>query len=116
MSYQGRSPASVDGAGAEREWVQAQWISGDAFETLPQIEDVFDVVLIDAGKEDYEELLLLSGDKVEVGALVVADNVLSHEETLGAYSEARKADPATESVTLPLDRGLELSVILTDVQ
>ena len=72
------------------------------------------MVFIDAEKEDYEKLFLLSRDKVEPGALVVADNVLSHVETLGAYSEARKADPTTESVTVPLDRGLELSVILTD--
>ena len=91
-------------------------VEGDAFETLPQIQDVFDVVFIDAEKEDYEKLFLLSRDKVEPGALVVADNVLSHAETLAAYSEARKADPTTESVTVPLDRGLELSVILTDLQ
>jgi predicted O-methyltransferase YrrM len=91
-------------------------VEGDAFETLPQIQDVFDVVFIDAEKEDYEKLFLLSRDKVEPGALVVADNVLSHAETLGAYSEARKADPTTESVTVPLDRGLELSVILTDLR
>jgi predicted O-methyltransferase YrrM len=90
-------------------------LDGDAFETLPQIQDVFDVVFIDAEKDDYEQLFLLARDKVESGGLVVADNVLSHVETLGAYSEARQADPTTESVTLPLDRGLELSVILTDV-
>jgi caffeoyl-CoA O-methyltransferase len=90
-------------------------MDGDAFETLPQIQDVFDVVFIDAEKDDYEQLFLLARDKVEPGGLVVADNVLSHVETLGAYSEARQADPTTESVTLPLDRGLELSVILTDV-
>jgi predicted O-methyltransferase YrrM len=91
-------------------------MEGDAFETLPQIQDVFDLVFIDAEKEDYEKLFLLARGKVEPGALVVADNVLSHAETLGAYSEARQADPTTESVTLPLDRGLELSVILTDRQ
>jgi hypothetical protein len=43
---------------------------------------------------------------------VIADNVLSHEETLGAYSRARQSDPTLESVTLPLDRGLELSAVL----
>ena len=46
------------------------------------------------------------------GGLVVADNVLSHAETLGAYSAARQADPTLSSVTVPLDRGLELSVVL----
>ena len=31
---------------------------------------------------------------------------------LGAYSQARQADPTLASVTVPLDRGLELSVLL----
>ena len=89
-------------------------VAGDAFTELPQIQDVFDIVFIDAEKEDYERLFELVRDKLEPGALVVADNVLSHEETLGAYSRARQADPKVESVTVPLDRGLELSVILSE--
>jgi predicted O-methyltransferase YrrM len=90
-------------------------VEGDAFETLPQIQDVFDIVFIDAEKEDYERLFRLARDKVEPGGLFVADNVLSHAETLAAYSGARQADPTLESVTVPLDRGLELSVVLTDL-
>ena len=90
-------------------------VEGDAFEQLPEIGDVFDVVFIDAEKDDYERLFLLARGKLEPGAVVVADNVLSHQETLGAYSAARQADPTTESVTVPLDRGLELSVVLTDL-
>ena len=36
----------------------------------------------------------------------------THQETLGAYSEARQADPTLVSVTVPLDRGLEVTVLL----
>ena len=90
----------------------AELAEGDAFETLPAIDDVFDVVFLDAEKDDYERLFDIARAKLEPGALVVADNVLSHEETLGAYSRARQADPTLESVTVPLDRGLELSVVL----
>ena len=43
---------------------------------------------------------------------MIADNVLSHQDALGAYSEARQSDPTLESVTLPHDRGLELTVVL----
>jgi hypothetical protein len=43
---------------------------------------------------------------------VVADNVLSHADALGAYSAARQADLSLSSVTVPLDRGLEVTVIL----
>ena len=93
----------------------AELVEGDAFQALPAIQDVFDMVFIDAEKDDYERLFQLARDKVEPGALFVADNVLSHAETLAAYSEARQADPTLESVTIPLDRGLELSVVLTDV-
>jgi predicted O-methyltransferase YrrM len=90
----------------------ADLVEGDAFETLPAIDDVFDVVFLDAEKDDYERLFDIARTKLEAGALIVADNVLSHEETLGAYSKARQADPTLESVTVPLDRGLELSVVL----
>jgi len=96
-------------AGLE-EW--ADLVDGDADEIVPAIDDVFDVVFIDAEKEDYEQLFQHARTKLEPGAVVVADNVLSHEETLGEYSRARQADPTLESVTVPLDRGLELSVVL----
>ena len=102
---------NVADAGLE-EW--AELVEGDAFETLPEIEDGLDVVFIDAEKEDYEQYFRLARPKLEPGALVVADNVLSHEETLGAYSRSRQADPGLVSVTVPLDRGLELSVVLTE--
>jgi predicted O-methyltransferase YrrM len=90
----------------------AELIEGDAFESLPAIDDVFDIVFIDAEKEDYEALFGLARPKVEPGAVFVADNVLSHEETLGDYSRHRQADPTLVSVTVPLDRGLELSAVL----
>jgi caffeoyl-CoA O-methyltransferase len=91
----------------------AELVEGDAHETLPAIDDVFDLVFVDAEKEDYDGYFELVRPKVEPGGLIVADNVLSHEETLGAYSRARQSDPGLESVTVPLDRGLELSVVLT---
>jgi caffeoyl-CoA O-methyltransferase len=90
----------------------AELIEGDAFETLRAIDDVFDLVFIDAEKEDYELLFDLARDKVEPGALFVADNVLSHADPLADYSRHRQADPTLESVTVPLDRGLELSAVL----
>jgi caffeoyl-CoA O-methyltransferase len=92
------------------EW--ADLVEGDALETLRAIDDVFDVCFLDAEKGDYETLFALARPKLEPGAVVLADNVLSHADTLGAYSRARQADATLESVTVPLDRGLELSVVL----
>ncbi len=90
----------------------AELVEADAFEFLPRLEDVFDVVFLDAEKDDYEALFTLARQRVDPGGLVVADNILSHRETLEAYSAARQADPSLVSVTVPLDRGLELSVVL----
>ena len=100
---------NVEHAGLS-DWAELR--AGDAFEQLPQIDDVFDVVFLDAEKDDYEELFRLAREKVEPGALVVADNVLSHPNPLASYAAARQADPTLLSVTVPLDRGLELTVVL----
>src|SRR5205809_1396487 len=100
---------NIADAGLE-DW--AELIEGDAFENLPAIDDVFDVVFLDAEKDDYERLFQLARGKVEPGALVVADNVLSHPDPLAEYSGARQADTSLLSVTVPLDRGLELTVEL----
>jgi predicted O-methyltransferase YrrM len=93
------------------EWVEL--VDGNALEIVPSLAEAFDIVFIDAEKDDYEQLFHLAREKVDPGAVFVADNVLSHEETLGAYSRARQADPTLESVTVPLDRGLELTTVLT---
>jgi caffeoyl-CoA O-methyltransferase len=100
---------NVAEAGLE-DWVDL--IEGDALETVPGIADVFDVVFLDAEKEQYEELFQHARKKLEPGAVVIADNVLSHEDVLGAYSKARQSDPTLESVTVTHDRGLEVSVVL----
>jgi predicted O-methyltransferase YrrM len=101
--------ANVAGAGLE-EW--AELIEGDAFATLERIEEPFDIVFLDAEKDDYERLFALVRPKLELGAVVVADNVLSHPDPLATYSATRQSDPTLTSVTVPLDRGLELSVVM----
>jgi predicted O-methyltransferase YrrM len=103
--------ANVEEAGLS-DW--AELVEGDAFEILPRIDDVFDVIFLDAEKDDYESLFGLARTKLEPGAVVIADNVLSHVDTLGAYSKARQADSTLESVTVPLDRGLEISAVLSE--
>jgi caffeoyl-CoA O-methyltransferase len=104
---------NVEQAGLD-EW--AELVEGDALETLPGIDDVFDVVFIDAKKDEYEDYFTLARERVEPGGVIVADNVLSHQDELAAYSEARRRDPGVLTVTLPLDRGLELTAVLTDSQ
>jgi predicted O-methyltransferase YrrM len=102
---------NVAEAGLE-DWVEL--IEADALAVLHEVEDVFDVVFIDAEKEQYERYFAHARQCVEAGGLIVADNVLSHREALEEYSRARQSDPTLVSTTVPLDRGLELSVVLSE--
>jgi caffeoyl-CoA O-methyltransferase len=102
---------NVRDAGLE-EWVEL--IEADALDVLHELEDIFDVVFIDAEKSQYEHYFAPARQRVEPGGLIVADNVLSHKETLEPYSRARQSDPTLVSTTVPLDRGLELSVVLSE--
>jgi predicted O-methyltransferase YrrM len=102
---------NVAAAGLE-EW--AELVEGNAFETLRGASDVFDLVFLDAEKDDYEALFGLVRPLLDAGGLVVADNVLSHADPLAAYSAARQSDPSLVSVTVPLDRGLELTVTTSE--
>ena len=58
--------ANIAEAGLE-DW--AELVEGDAHETLAAIEDVFDVVFLDAEKDDYEQLFALARPKVEPGGV-----------------------------------------------
>ncbi len=103
------SARNIAEAGLE-EWIEV--IPGDAFESLERLEGPYDLVFLDAWKHDYEALFTLARARLEPGAVVVADNVLSHE-ALHAYSSARQADPTLVSVTVPLDSGFEVTSVLT---
>lgn len=104
--------ANITDAGLE-EW--AELVEGDAFVTLSETADIFDLVFLDAEKSDYEALFALVRPSLEPGGLVVADNVISHADPLAAYSAARQSDRTLSSVTIPLDRGLELTVALSEL-
>ena len=102
--------ANIAEAGLD-EW--AELIEGDAKQTVPAHRGRVRHRLPRCGEGGLRTALPGGAPKARAGALVVADNVLSHQETLSAYVQARKSDTTLESVTVPLDRGLELSVILS---
>ena len=88
-----------------------RFVEGDAKETLPELEDGFDVVFLDAWKDDYEQLFGLARTKLDPGGIVVADNVTT-SSTVEAYAAARQADPTLVSVTVPIGHGLEVTTVL----
>ena len=99
---------NIADAGLE-EW--AELVEGDAKETLSELEDGFDVVFLDAWKDDYEQLFGLARTKLDPGGIVVADNVTT-SSTVEAYAAARQADPTLVSVTVPIGHGLEVTTVL----
>lgn len=81
-----------------------EFVRADASEVLPEYE-ALEFVLIDCEKDDYIRFLSLL--RLAAGAVVVADNILSHD--LGQYVEAVRGYAGVESVTLAIGKGLEVS-------
>jgi caffeoyl-CoA O-methyltransferase len=82
--------------------------SGDALLILEALDGPFDLVFLDAEKDDYVAHFEAVIARVAPGGVVLADNVVSHD--VSAYQAMLRARADVETVTLPLDRGLEYTV------
>ena len=60
-------------------------IVGDARSVLPTLTTGFDMVFLDAVKDDYLEYLRSVETLLHAGSVVAADNVKSHSSAVGAY-------------------------------
>ena len=85
-------------------------IAGDAGDTTAGLEGPFDLVFIDAEKDDYPAHLLAIIDRVRPGGLILADNVVSHD--VSAYQRLVRERDDLETVTIPLNRGVEFTLKL----
>lgn len=92
---------------------------GNALDIIPTLDMQFDLVFIDADKENYPNYFDLVFDKMNVGGYIIADNVLwsgkvlendsnLDKDTLALKTYARKLkeDPRVETVLLPVRDGL----------
>jgi len=90
---------------------------GNAKDLIPQIDDMFDLVFIDAKKKDYALYFELIIDKVNSGGIILADNVLwdgkvvdgSKDATsvsLRIFNQKMKDYPGVSTLLLPLRDGL----------
>jgi caffeoyl-CoA O-methyltransferase len=61
---------------------------GLALDVLPQLTETFDVVYLDAMKEEYEAYLEASLPLLRVGGVVIADNLLWGGQVAGAVRDA----------------------------
>lgn len=93
---------------------------GDALQIIPQLNETWDLVFIDADKPGYIKYYELVKTRLRSGGLLLADNVLFHgdvleEEIKGknakaihAFNEMIRADDEVEKIMLTLRDGLFL--------
>ncbi|MFA5498313.1 MAG: class I SAM-dependent methyltransferase [Candidatus Cloacimonadia bacterium] len=83
---------------------------GKAEYVVPTLKNSYDFVFLDANKSDYKNYLALLKTKLKVGALLVADNILSHEKTVAEYLNELSKDQSFTSITIPIEAGLEITL------
>lgn len=94
---------------------------GNAAAIIPALTEAFDLVFIDADKQNYHLYYDLVFDKVPVGGFILADNVLfdgevvlppdqqgKNAKAVHAFNEKIKADDRIEHVLLPVRDGIML--------
>lgn len=98
---------------------------GPAVQIIPKLEVNFDLVFIDADKENYPNYLEIVLPKMNKGGVILSDNVLwsgkviepvkENDRTtkiLLAYNERLNNHPKLESVLLPIRDGLTISRVV----
>ena len=98
---------------------------GEAIDIIPTLNMKFDLVFIDADKENYGNYFELMVPKMNKGGIILSDNVLwsgkvleplqpndLSTKTLLEYNKALATDPRVETVLLPIRDGLTVSRVL----
>ncbi len=96
---------------------QIEYILGDANKIIPTLKDSFDIVFIDADKENYGKYYNLVFDKVNKGGYIIADNVLWSGKVVGTkidkdtkaileFNKMVQDDNRVENVLFPIRDGL----------
>ena len=97
-----------------------QMIIGDAVNIIKTLDVNFDLVFIDADKTSYSRYFDLVIDKMNTGALLIADNVLwngkilnesdlkkdADTQAINSFNEKIKNDVRVENIILPVRDGL----------
>jgi len=77
---------------------------GDALQLLNKY-DRIGFCFLDSEKENYQDMYELIIPRLVPGGLLVADNVISHNETLRALVDRAETDKRVDSVVVPIGKG-----------
>jgi len=91
------------------DWVRL--VEGEASDVVRRLDGPFDTVFFDADRVSAPEQLILLRLKLVPGALLAADNALSHAGELAGYLAAVRAIPGVVEFTIPVGKGLHLAVL-----
>ena len=86
---------------------------GRALEIIADLDFVPDMVFIDANKSEYIQYFNLLKDKLPKGAIILADNVVSHAAKVADFLDEIKNDTNYQSQVLDLPAGLLMALKLT---
>jgi caffeoyl-CoA O-methyltransferase len=84
---------------------------GNAFETIDALEEIFDLVFIDAWKPDYIDYFEAVLPKLAPDGIILADNTLSAldgNEGIARFNEYVRNDDRVECVLVPIRDGVTL--------
>lgn len=101
---------------------QIKQLVGNALDIIPTLNEKFDLVFIDADKENYGNYFNMIIGKMNSGGVILSDNVLwsgkvvekiesndKDTQALVAYNELLNNDDRIETVLLPIRDGLSIS-------
>ena len=82
---------------------------GNALDEIPKCDTTFDLVFLDAEKNEYRRYLELALPNIRPGGLIVADDTVTMRDEMPDYIEFVFNTPRLHSVDIPLDDGIILS-------
>ena len=82
---------------------------GNALDEIPKCDATFDLVFLDAEKNEYRRYLELALPNIRPGGLIVADDTVTMRDEMPDYVEFVFSTPILHSVDIPLDDGIILS-------
>ena len=82
---------------------------GNALDEIPKCDAIFDLVFLDAEKNEYRGYLELALPNIRPGGLIVADDTVTMRDEMPDYVEFVFSTPILHSVDIPLDDGIILS-------